>query len=1619
MAMTVGTILVNVIGNASGLKSTLDAAENSVTKFGSGMARLGARMTTGITLPLAALLGGIGKIGMKFDDEMMKSTAIMEGVDANLRKRMEQRAMSLSEKLRFSSTEIAQGYYDLASAGFNAEDSLENIGTVATFAQAGLLKMNTAGEYLAGAVKALGTDLTGATTEAEAMSRVADVLTAANNSALGTVEDFSQALTTRFASGMKQANMSLEEGVGFLMAYAQQNIKGKDASMQAWMALRDVQTKAITAADAWKQYGVSVYDTNNELRRMPDILKQIQMRMDGFSKKQVETWLMTGVDPKKAGIAPENAPMAAREKRQFMLDLKLPDRSVSSIQKVLSESENIDSFVDRLKDSLGEADRVAEKQMQSVAARFDAALNRIQNIGIRLFLNMKPILIDVLNVVGDFTEKVNWLAEKFMMLNEPTRKAILGMTALVMVAGPLLWIFGSLITTIGLMMSMGGKLIPVFMGISKAIINVVGNAQTLARAANGRFMTPVGLKDAAKYWDEIKLSVASFASGFQKAINIAKVALIPLLEFFLKAYVLVQMLWPAMKELGTQIYSVFDRMFSFSGKAKDEWLLFTEACMASKSAWDKWWDTAKNVLHILNNLFTTIQFGWVMLVRFAFVVGGEFVNSLISAWEWVKNLFTTMGKMWDGFTGFIRDIPYLGSMFEWLWEKGSKGAQQMWEVISAVLSDIAQGIVKLSGMAFNFIAPGFKDSPIGALVSSLSGIASRSKDIHDATKQAADEFDRWLKSVGAVEEKVDEMAGGGDLGQGMFGPPAPKGPRGAGSNDGPPPSPNAAKRDPVDEAYKQLMGDGGRQWRDMAKAVELHKKEIFGNSEAMERLWDIYKGVRDTIGPSGLKKELDELFATNIAVEEMERFGQTFGDMWNDLYNNGETQSALEKQLSLVEEFVKERQALLAGEGAAGGSVFTPEFFTKYADQIEKLSENYGTHSESVKVLIDEYWKWANAQAATERGAANLQKANEALSKIVAAHADMVAQVADKNKELADNRLTEDGRAIRGISRNQEKLQLEFDKSNAEMLNSFKFMEGTKLGEALKTFFAIKESQKELLAVTKQLDFERSASAIGLSQVVVRASKHMTEEQKKHLLELQVKSKQVQAVWGEWQNTFSTMASVFDKDGDKAITWLATISGLMQEATKAGTDLKTSGMAFMASMSKGDFAGMAAAATSFFSALAQGISIMDRATASGTKFQSTMGGAMTGAQLGGQVGGGWGAVIGGIVGGFVGFFRASNREWAAYQKMLAEMRAAVGTAFDEFKKRFPEMKNHEAIMAAFGVTLQRVTSQAQMDALISQIQELTNRLIDLNSQFGTLLGQAADIGIGLPSDIEASINALIELGIISGETAEKWKSMLGAGDFDWKKIKEAADRIGLSEEKLGKAYQQKRMNATAKSLIDDFEAVMAGGADINDVLDAMKDEINALVLDSMKFGTTIPENMKPWIQALIDAGKLVDENGQLITSLDGIQFGPEIKSQFEEITDAIRDLIEELKKLPGLFNGIPPVPGGGTPGGGTPGGGGGDGGGEEGTPVPQASNGYIPTRYVSTAGPGGVVAGASAGGGNVFILPVAVGDATNIEDLAAQAVASLPDAIAENRNNLKYAIISAARATSVPRTTRR
>lgn len=232
---------------------------------------------------------------------------------------------------------------------------------------------------------------------------------------------------------------------------------------------------------------------------------------------------------------------------------------------------------------------------------------------------------------------------------------------------------------------------------------------------------------------------------------------------------------------------------------------------------------------------------------------------------------------------------------------------------------------------------------------------------------------------------------------------------------------------------------------------------------------------------------------------------------------------------------------------------------------------------------------------------------------------------------------------------------------------------------------------------------------------------------------------------------------------------------------------------------------------------------------------------------------------------------------------------------DAYQRMGKTAAEAERDVAALLNTKKPDEARAAMQKINEVVGTFRAHLKAANDQFTPLLEKGTELGQRLPESLLLAIQELRVMGDLTEENIALFDRLAGAQAIDYKKFEEAAGRYKINPDALGLGYQQSRTDATAKQMIDDVDILLKGGATMGTILHGMKEEISQVVAESIKFGTVIPENMRPWIEELARTGQLIDENGNAITDLSTLKFGDELKTSFDEITEALLELIATLK----------------------------------------------------------------------------------------------------------------------------
>lgn len=343
---------------------------------------------------LVAMAGGAfaakkafdGTIGAfaNFDDAMTESLAIMGDVSSEMRNEMSDAAREVAKTTTFSAEEAAEAYFFLASAGLDATQSVEAMPQVARFAQAGMFDLATATDLATDAQSVLGLTSEDAGENLKNLTRVTDVLVNANTQANATVEQFATSLTQKAGGALRSVEKDLEEGIAVLSVFADQGIKGERGGTILRATLDGLSNNARDNADAFKEFGVSVFDSEENMRNMADITVDLEEAL---------------------------GPMTVETREAALAQLGFNKRSREGILALIGNSEALREYEDSARSAGDATKEVADKQLESAKKQWELFLSGLQDVGIELGEEVLPALMDMLPALQDTTEGVGDFVE--------------------------------------------------------------------------------------------------------------------------------------------------------------------------------------------------------------------------------------------------------------------------------------------------------------------------------------------------------------------------------------------------------------------------------------------------------------------------------------------------------------------------------------------------------------------------------------------------------------------------------------------------------------------------------------------------------------------------------------------------------------------------------------------------------------------------------------------------------------------------------------------------------------------------------------------------------------------------------------------------------------------------------------------------------------------------------------------------------------------------------------------------------------------------------------------------------------------------------------------------------
>lgn len=661
-------------GLESASKKFSDFSKN-IESAGKKVSDIGSALTAKVTLPIGGLAVAATKMSMDFEGAMAKVGTIADTAAVPIDS-LQSSIIGLSNETGIAAGDIANSVYNVISATGDTAGAVGLVSNATKLATAGFTDSESALSVLTTAINAYGLS-------SEQAAKISDSLIMTQNLGVTTVAEL--------ASNMGRAIATASAyGVGL------ENVEA------AYVAL----TKGGISTAESTTYLSSMM---NELGKSGSNVSKVLQEQTGMSFGQlVESGMSLG---DVLGILYEST---GRSSEGFINLWGSAEAGKAANTIVNQGLEQFNTNLQTISSSLG-ATQTAYETMQTSSFNLGKAFNKLKNAAIQFGDVLMPVLVPALTaVVEKATELVQW----FTSLDSGTQNLILTIGGIAVAAGPVLTVFGNIVTAVG--------------KISGGIASLVGIVGKAGSAFSGLFAILAANPIAA-----VIASVAALAAGiivlwhtnedFRNAVGAIWEAI---KGFFVNAWEAIQAAWGSAGEffggVVDGIKGVFDGIGEFLGG------LFTAA-----------WEMVQDAWETATEFFSGIADG----IHEAFEAVTSFLGDAFrAAWDAVS-------AVWDSATGFFGDIL----------DNISGAAKKAGEAVGKAFKGALDAVKKAWDDAISFFS-GIAQKIVGAFSDIGGKFLDIGRNIVDGIKNgisnAWSSFMSWLNGkVGGIVQGVKNMLG--------------------------------------------------------------------------------------------------------------------------------------------------------------------------------------------------------------------------------------------------------------------------------------------------------------------------------------------------------------------------------------------------------------------------------------------------------------------------------------------------------------------------------------------------------------------------------------------------------------------------------------------------------------------------------------------------------------------------------------------------------------------------------------------------------------------------------------------------------------------------------------------
>ena len=672
------TKLADAEGAADEFDKTLqDTTSGGLSVFTVAVGNLVANVLTGLIDSMKDVIGNTIEVGKAFDASM-SNVAALSGATAEDLQMLRDTAKEFGSSTKFSASEAADALGYMALAGWDAQTSASALGGVLDLAAASGMDLASASDMVTDYMSAFSM-------EAEKSSYFADLLAYAQAHANTTAQGLGEAFKNS-AANMNAAGQDIETTVSLLSMMANQGLKGSEAGTALTAVMRDMTSKMDEGAIAIGDANVQVMDAEGNYRDLTDILLDVEAATKGMGDAEKASALSATftADSIKGLNLMLNAGVG--EAAKFEEQLRKSEGSASDMAKTMNDNltgdlTNLGSKFEGVQIAIYEKFEPALRDGVKVLDSLLDAINFVVDHSTEFIAALGAMAAGVAAYVG-YTTALKVMEEGWKALTIVTKAQTAAQWLLnaAMSANPIGIIIAAivaLVTAFVILWNKSEAFREFWIGLWEKIKEVAGAAwEAISGFFTGAWEKVQEIWGSITDWFSEKWeSLKAIFETVGEAIKAIFGAIVdyfyqkfePLIEFFKTAWEIISQLAVGCWEIIKKVWAIVSDWFKTT-VVEPVKKFFTDLWDGIKNAASTAWDGIKSVwgavkdwfkttiIDPVSNWFTDMWDGiknaastaWEGIKSVFSPVAEWFEKKFKAAWQKVKDVFSTGGKIFDG-----------------------------------------------------------------------------------------------------------------------------------------------------------------------------------------------------------------------------------------------------------------------------------------------------------------------------------------------------------------------------------------------------------------------------------------------------------------------------------------------------------------------------------------------------------------------------------------------------------------------------------------------------------------------------------------------------------------------------------------------------------------------------------------------------------------------------------------------------------------------------------------------------------------------------------------------------------------------------------------------------------